>query len=233
MNAFIVAQQRTGSTLLYEFLDSHPGIFCADELFIIKGQVDYRFRMIKVYNWYRKNKGWDVSLFLNWLFSLSEHSCVKILYHQIEWFKMEPIIFSTPVIHLIRNNYFKRVVSLYHTTEKINRKKPEEYINEIKASIRRDEMWGEALRNQCPKFLKLSFEELVGRHEIIRDINYTFCKEETGRKLCNFFGVPYFEMFTATQKALKSKNYWGYIPEKFREQLKALLIDNFSEEIWQ
>jgi len=232
MNAFIVGQQRTGSTLLYEFLDSHPGIFCADELFIMRGVIDYRFRMIKVYNWYKNNKGWSIDQYLKWLFGFAQHSCVKILYHQINHFNMEQIVLNTPVIQIVRKNYFKRVVSQYHTTARIGTRTPNEYINDIRAAIGRDEVWAKALKPKCPKYMKLHFENLVGRHEVVRNTKYTFCNKNIGEKLCKFFGVPYFEMFTATQKALNKKDYWEYIPEKFRDELRKRL-SVFPDEVWK
>jgi len=233
MNAFIVAQQRTGSTLLYEFLDSHPGIFCADELFIVKGKIDYRFRMIKVYNWYRKTKGWDVDKFINWVFGLSQHSCIKILYHQIDWFQLHNRIFNTPVIHLSRKNYFNRVVSQFATVGTINSKKPTDYIVDMEEAMRRDEIWEQAFKeNHHKKYLRLYYEDLVGRHEVVRTVKYTFMNESIGKQICDFFGVPYFEMFTATPKTLQN-NYWEYIPEKNRKPLRLILGNKFSEDVWK
>jgi hypothetical protein len=234
MNAYIVAQQRTGSTLLYEFLDSHPGIFCADELFIVKGKIDYRFRMIKVYNWYRKTKGWSTDQFIDWVFSLSEHSCIKILYHQIEWFKLHNRILNTPVIHLTRRNYFHRAVSQFATVGSINTKKPDNYLVDMQDAIRRDEMWEQAFKqNHRKKYLRLYYEDLVGRNEVVRRATYTFIDENIGKTICDFFGVPYFEMFTATPKALRNKNYWDYVPEKHKKHLRLMLENKFSEEAWK
>lgn len=235
MKVFIVGQQRTGSTLLYEFIDSHPGLFSADELFIMapKPIWDYRFRMIKIYKWYAKNKKWSVQQYLNWIWSLSEHTCIKILYHQIEFFNMESIIFGKPAIHITRKNYFKRSVSMFHTTAKISHTRPEQYISDIKACMHRDEMWAKVLQARCPKYMRIYFEDLVGRNEKVRQTNYTFCREDTGKKICNFFDVPYFEMFTGTQKALKKKDYWSYIPEQFRKELRKRLAEEFPEEVWK
>ncbi len=234
MKAFIIGQQRTGSTLLYEFIDSHPGIFCADELFILapKPQWDYRFRMLKIYSWYYKKNRWSVQQYLNWVWSLSEHACIKILYHQVEHFNMQSTVFSLPAIHIVRKNYLKRTVSLFHTTARIKHKKPEEYIRDIQSAKHRDELWGRALEEKCPKYLRLSFEDLVGRNEVVRQTNYTFCREETGQKICKLFGMPYFEMFTSTQKKLKKKNYWKYIPEQFRDELRKRLMVEFPKEVW-
>jgi len=235
MNAFIVAQQRTGSTLLYEFLDSHPGIFCADELFIIKGKIDWRFRMIKVYNWYRKNKGWTPDQFIDWVFSLSQHSCMKLLYHQIEFFHLHDRVFSTPIIHLTRRNYFHRAVSQFATVGTINNKKPEAYILDIKEAIRRDEMWEKAFKENLntKKYLRVYYEDLVGRHESVRRARYTFMKESIGKTVCSFFGVPYFEMFTSTPKALQQKDYWNYIPDRHKKLLKLMLENSLPESVWK
>jgi len=234
MNAFIVAQQRTGSTLLYEFLDSHPGIFCADELFIIKGKIDYRFRMIKVYNWYRKNKGWTTDQFIDWVFGLSQHSCIKLLYHQIDFFKLHERVFNMPIIHLTRRNYFHRAVSQFATVGIINSKKPDAYLIDIQDAIKRDELWEKAfLEQSAKKYLRLYYEDLVGRHEDVRRARYTFINEKIGKSICEFFGVPYFEMYTATPKTLRNKNYWDYVPEKYRKTLKMVLEQSFPESVWK
>jgi hypothetical protein len=234
MNAFIVAQQRTGSTLLYEFIDSHPGIFCADELFIIKGKRDYRFRMIKVYNWYRRNKKMNADQFIDWVFGLSQHSCMKLLYHQIDHFNLHKKVFNMPVIHLTRRNYFQRAVSQFSTTGTISMRKPETYIKDIQEAIRRDNMWQQSFKEQSTKkYLRLYYEDLVGRHEVVRRVRYTFIKEDIGKAICQFFGVPYFEMYTATPKALRNKNYWEYVPEKHRKVLRKMLESNFPESVWK
>lgn len=231
MKAFIVAQRRTGSTLLYEFLDSHPGIFCADELFIGNRKIDYRLRMLKVYGFYKEKHGWDVDQYLTWVFSLSPIACIKILYHQIDMYQMHDIILKHPVIHLIRTNYLKRVVSDFKIREEIDRRKPMEYIDDMQISITRDAQWSKTLLGKAPMYLRLDYEDIVGRHETVRGINYTFMNEKYCELICKFFRVPYFEMFTATQKAL-SDDPWEYIPEEHREPLKNMLEENFPAKFW-
>lgn len=145
---------------------------------------------------------------------------------------MESRVFNTPAIQIVRKNYFKRVVSQYHTTAKIGTRRPQEYINDIKNAMERDEIWGKALKPKCPKYMKLHFETLVGRHEVVRGIQYTFCNKQVGERLCKFFGVPYFEMFTATPKALTKTDYWEYIPKSIRDELKEK-IKIFPDEVWK
>ena len=231
MKSFIVAQRRTGSTLLYEFIDSHPGIFCADELFIGNRTIDYRLRMLKVYGFYKEQYGWNVDQYLEWVYSLSQHACIKILYHQVDMYQMHETVFKYPVIHLVRTNYLKRVVSDFKIREEISQRKPMEYIDDMQLALTRDKKWSKVLQDKCPKYLRLDYESIVGRHETVRGINYTFINEEYGKLICKFFNVPYFEMFTATQKSL-SNDPWEYIPEEHKEPLRNMLEANFPEQFW-
>ena len=106
-----------------------------------------------------------------------------------------------------------------------------EYIDDMQLALTRDKKWSKVLQDKCPKYLRLDYESIVGRHETVRGINYTFINEEYGKLICKFFNVPYFEMFTATQKSL-SNDPWEYIPEEHKEPLRNMLEANFPEQFW-
>lgn len=215
MKAVIMCNTRTGSTLLYEFINSHPSIFCCDELFAKVSPHDRRRCMFRPYEHY-KNK-MSVDQYINWISSFNKHFCFKIIPHI--HFKNYPDLEKwvrnhMPFIIHLRRNPIPRTVSAFARNKALTTATLEDFKKEIAESKRIDK-W---IHNTFGKSQQIRYEQIVGEPMEYYGKQYTFATEHLNLQIAQIFDVPIVELYSDMKKELK-KDHWSYVKDDIRRRL--------------
>jgi len=199
--------KRVGSTFLQQAIDSHTDIVGIDEIFVNvarknvirkSGFIPYiRFgneiptprEYIEdvIYKTYPDKKG--ISM--------------KIMYNQVEYHAglFDYIIRNKiPIIHVMRKNLLKQVISFYKMAE--NNHKPlnisaDRLLQEVKSADRENEKWKKIFKHNIK--LTLYYEDIIG--ETIDD--KTYLSNNANIAICDFFKVKQQQLFATTKKKNK------------------------------
>lgn len=223
MNVIQFQDKRTGSTFLQRCLNSHPQITAYDELFVVSYKNNDILKSgLRPFKWKQDNdkkNGWSLQKYLNWVFAKNKNTSIKVMYNQEKRWGILPYIMENdiPVIHLIRKNHFKKVVSkatapwtdTFHIDEYQKRFKPKNIIKTIKESKAEDARYSRKLRSTLSKYIIIYYEDMFGEN----DGKVTYLNDAYCRSICKFFGVDYFRMFADTKKKNK-ENVLVYFKDK-------------------
>jgi len=178
--------------------------------------------------------------YINNIMSQSDNVIFRLMYPQInDWknnystnFDLLDIMrrFEISVIHIYRRNYLRTVLSHYLKQSYIEtiasgkiikcKLKPKDLYNDVIKYMRRHRKYKKQLRGM--KVYDIAFEDILGRVEgdgyiefhgqfnIRRSHQKNYMDEEEGKKLCNWIGVKYVEMYTNLSK-LSGDNIWDYM----------------------
>lgn len=204
MRAIQFQNKRVGSTFLQKAIDSHPDIAGIDELFVNmarkKGMRKSGFKP------YLRSGYGSVDAYLNNVYSQVEkkHTIFKLMYNQVhhhqglfDMIKRE----KTPIIHLMRRNLVKQVISSLNaaTTEhKPIPISPKELMNKVQEADNLNKQWAKKLKHHI--WLTLYYEDIIGATRMGK----TYASSNTIVSVCDFFGANQFQLFAETKK--KNKN---------------------------
>lgn len=205
INAIEFSNKRVGSTFLQRAIDTHPKIKGIDEVFVNvarkpgmrkSGFVPFVRSDIKDAGEYIQEVIWKTYPDYNTIF--------KLMYNQVD-FHGGLIRFirenNIPMIHLMRKNLVKQVISgqnAAYTNHNPVALSPSQLMNMVKLADRQNSDFA----NMFSKNIKLTlyYEDIIGK----RKNNLTFVEKSVNRKICNFFKVEEFPMYSDTKK--KNKN---------------------------
>jgi len=222
MNAVQMNNTRTGSTLLYRLLNSHPSIFACDELFAKESPHNKRICMLRPYEFYKKKM--SIYEYLKMFFSYNSHTCFKVIPHI--HFKNYPdlagVIKGLPVIHLKRD-YIARAVSAFAHNGKLETVTYKDFIDEIETAVLIDNSI-ELFAKSFPS-IQVNYEWMIKPERVTYyGKELTFASNRLNKVVSDFFKVPYFEMYADSVKELKD-DYWSYIKKPIVERLKEVAND--------
>ena len=219
MNAVQMNNTRTGSTLLFRLLNSHPSIFACDELFAKESPHDKRICMIRPYEFFLRKRKMSIYDYLKMFFKLNTHTCFKVIphIHFKNYPKLAQTIRGLPVIHLKRD-YVARAVSAFAHNKKLETATYQDFIDEIEAAILIDNSI-ELFAKNIPH-IQVNYEWMIKPKRVTYyGKELTMASNRLNTMISNFFKVPYFEMYADSKKGLRD-DYWSYIKKPIAERLK-------------
>lgn len=223
MKFIILAKQRSGTTLLTNYLNSHPELRCYQEFYFMENEVlqaylggdyDKREDYFKLFQSLPENNGFNLKY--------NQISDQKLDRYREK--KMKPEI---KFIHLIRLNIFEHAISSWindhkgisgrlHALSKENKDKFD-YSKKFKISVKvLNRIMKEIYEDTNKWYLKLKDDEntLILFYEDIIDLNQkdwtSEMPEESSKKVCDFLKVED-RPLTAQLKKVNSPNYGDYI----------------------
>lgn len=182
MQKFIIlTTQRTGSTMLWRYLNQHPDMDVSGEIFMRKNKSDgtyasFRRKNIKNRLYYFLNRKMLINSYLADFFKQRSKSMAvgfKLMYGQVNESLLQWLIENdVKIIHLIRKNTLKMILSrmtakkrkLYHTDQYRAIKiiqvplDPQKTKNEIKRSIQTVDLFRSKVRNL--ESLEIYYEDI-------------------------------------------------------------------------
>jgi hypothetical protein len=220
MEKFIIlADKRTGSSMLADTIDSHPDIKVYDELYMVKASDKSGKRRGQfLYKHMLKTKKMTHNQYLDFIYTSIEKEAIGFRYmypHDEKW-TILPLMLKEKIkiIHLIRENLFKQVMS--KITRTVFDEGPKMYNPEsILAEIRKHEGKQKAFKEKLKGYkhvLDLSYENIIGRTEgelctilkygafNLKSDQLTYLKPEVSKSICDFLGVNNQELFTNVTK---------------------------------
>lgn len=247
MNFVVYADKRTGSSFFMECLNSHPDVMCYDEMFMIRGGLKKR-RGQFLYKYKKsesKKKNYGINDYLDFLYSDKEKSSgFRLMYPQDDYFKVMPFIKKRdlPVIHLIRKNTLKMVMSkktkgIFKPTKSYYN--PDSLIADIKNHKRKERLARKQLKGYDKK-ITVYYEDMIGRSEgekgdvkkfgafNLKSNMTTYLDEKISIDICKFLNIEERELFCNVTKK-NSNNVWDYIQNE--KEVKKALKDNGYEDM--
>jgi len=220
MKAVLLSDKKTGSTFVQYAIGSHPELICYDEMFLIKhGNRKRRGQLL--YKTMRKEKKMGVKQYLDWLYSQNENVCFRLMYPHDVFHKVLPYIMEMkiPIIHLVRQNHFKKTISKYTLGKVLNEKiniRPDQVISGIKESINRKNRYERILKNY-PYVHKIKYENMIGSVSEELNINkvkklggsnitsnvISYMNKDYSKIICDLFGVEYKQLYSNVTKKNK------------------------------
>jgi len=243
VKAVILCNRRSGSTFLQFCLDSHPDITSLGEFF------GYRYDkslVLRNLPWFRGSKIKSPVRFIEEvIFPLGGNVIFKLMYDQC--FQCNLLEYITeheiPVIHLIRKNHVKAVLSALVAAQVRPHKimvNPKEFVGDVK---NREGLMANHIDclKELPRYLEIYYEDMFGetkgkktktwlegrnpvrrkRYPIHRyaDVK-VFLNPDLNNSLCDFFETHQFRMYTNMIKKAKD-DIWFYLD---RSKVEKLLI---------
>lgn len=247
MRAVLLSDKKTGSTFVQYAINSHPDLTCYDEMFIIK-HGDRRRRGQFLYKTMKKEKNFSIVQYLDWLYSQEKNVCFRLMYpHDVHWGVLSYIIKrKIPIIHLVRENHFKKVISKYTYGKVMSENidiKPEQIIRSMKESINNLKKYRKKLSGYKNVF-EIKYEDMVTDIDGELNINkiknlggsnitsnvVSYMNEDYCKMICDLFDVEYRRLYSNVTKknkidvfnCLKNKN-------KIRKVMKSNNLDHYLE----
>lgn len=204
MRAIQFQNKRVGSTFLQKAIDSHPDIMGIDEVFVNmarkpgmrkSGFVPYLRSDAKTPKEY-------ITEVINKTYP-DKHTIFKLMYNQIEYHEG---LFDyikrnkMPVIHLMRKNLIKQVISgitAATTKHKPIAITPEQLMLQVKQAKSLNYIWAKKLKDHIK--LTLYYENIIGETRF----NKTYLANNANVAVCEFFGVRQYQLFAETKKKNK------------------------------
>jgi len=220
MKAVLLSDKKTGSTFVQYAMDSHPDLECYDEMFLIK-HGNRKRRGQTLFKTMKKEKKMSVDQYLKWLYSQSSNVCFRLMYPHDMHYNVLPQIMkmNIPIIHLVRENHFKKVIAKYTGGKIMNEKidiKPIDLIYSIKESINRVKKYESKLKNY-PHVFKIKYEDMID--SVDGEINMKKVKKLGGsniksnvisymnkgysKMICDIFGVDNRDLYSNVTKKNK------------------------------
>jgi len=246
MNFVVLADKRTGSSFFMETLNSHPELVCYDELYMIRGATKSGKRRGQyLYRYMKNTKNMSMDQYLDFIYNDGKKNISKsfrLMYPQNDYWKVLPLIKerNIPVIHLVRNNLLKVVMSKRTKGIFVPKKMyydPNMIIKDIN-NHRNKQVQNRKHLKGYKNILNVSYEDMIGRSEgekgetkkfgafNLKSNMITYLAEETSKKVCDFLKVEQKEMFCNVTKK-NSNNVWDYI-ENVDEIKNALKQNKFE-----
>jgi hypothetical protein len=215
IKAIQLQNKRVGSTFLQKCMDSHPEIRGIDEIFVNK--IFVKNARKSGYIPFVKS-GMDLSGYINYIWNDNKntHTIFKLMYNQINYhqgLKKYIIDNNIPIIHVLRRNLVKQVISSYTASDSVDRKveelTPDILFNKVTNADDLNIIYENLFSTH--KYLKLYYEDLIGK----TTEEFTFVSKNVNIKICNFFRVKNVPMKCETKKKNKD-DIWIYLVEKDR-----------------
>jgi len=202
--------KRVGSTFLQKALDSHPLIAGIDEVFVnvakpgIKksGFIPY---VNTTYNGFSQPKhylsGWV------WGENPDKHVIFKLMYNQINHHRGLLTFIQNdriPIIHLMRKNLLKQVISYEIQTKKAVTLTPEQLLRNVKSVDKLNKDWQKQI---TWKKLELYYEDIIG--DTID--GFTFVSESVRMSLCEFFEIEKAKRWFCAATKKNQNDIWEYV----------------------
>lgn len=244
----ILGMQRTGTSWIETLLDSHPNIRCLGEIFYFsKGRFPFikprgrrtelSYRRYIEYSLNRKvchyiAKAKMVNNCLDQLYDVPNYSAIgfKLMYDQARQFPMIIDYFrkqNVKIIHVVRNNVLKTLVSLVaskkrrlvHTTENVRADKVYLHITllfwRLKKIDKQNKFWINYFADYEANYFKIEYEELLRNFENEQE------------KLLRFFGIGFNFKLTSQLKKINPDKI-GNILINYGEVKKCLEYSQFG-----
>lgn len=222
MRAIQFQNKRVGSTFLQKAMDSHPEIRGIDELFVNvarkPGMKKSGFTPYVRSNFYGTPETYLSRHVWNNL-NGKKHSIFKLMYNQIHYHKgLYEFIHRKkfPVIHLIRNNLVKQVISGQNAATTKHEFIPitaQNLLHHVQQMDKLNEKWMNQFKDV--KKLTLYYEDIIGE----KDNQFTYMAKDVNMVICNFFEVENIPMYTDTKKKNK-ESIWVYL--RNREEVEKV-----------
>lgn len=192
---------RTGSSYFYKCLDSHPDIDANPEMFRIDPEK-------KAYHMLNPGHDGKVTTF-------------KLMYNHIKHFKLWDNLMTLPIMHIMRDRPYKKVLSDIVSNIKNDRVEkryiePMDFLRHVKGYKENIEVF-RRLRKYT-EYKEFRMEDFVQSDSTMA--------ERVGREVCTFLRVDYHPMKSDSKKLTPEKKHWDYF-ENAEEILKVL--GNYGE----
>lgn len=209
--------KRVGSTFLQKALDSHPMIAGIDEVFVNVAKKPgmrksgFRPYVTTTYNGFSQPKNYLTQTV--WAKYPDKHVIFKLMYNQIHYHAgLFDAIKGLPVIHLMRKNLVKQVISgqnaatTQHSVLNIN---PDRLFQLVKQADQENQTWRKQFNDR--KKLELYYEDIIG--DSID--GFTFVSESVRMSLCEFFELEVAKRWFCSPTKKKNKNdIWVYLKDR-------------------
>lgn len=212
MNAIQLQNKRTGSTFLQVALNSHPDIVGFDEVFVNRAKFGIKKSginpyVVTTYNGFSQIEGYIKGEI--WGRHPGKHVTFKLMYNQIDYHKgLRGFIRDNkiPIIHLMRRNLVRQVVSYIKQTKIETFLTPDSLFRHVVNADQEASKWESEFYDH--KRLSVFYEDIIGKTEG----EFTFVAPGYNRDLCDFFGVSHRSLLADTKKS--NTNIWDYIPDR-------------------
>jgi len=217
MKAVLLSDKKTGSTFVQYAISSHPDLICYDEMFLIK-HGDRKRRGQLLYKTMHKEKKMDVKQYIEWLYKQEENVCFRLMYpHDVYYNVLDHIMSKNiPIIHLIRENHFKKVISKYTLGRVMDEKidiKANQLISGMKDSIYRTKRYRKIL-SRYQYVYEIVYEDMIGSVDGELDIDkvkklggsniqsnvISYMSEDDSKMICDLFKVEYKQLHSTVTK---------------------------------
>lgn len=235
----ILTTQRTGSTLLWKYMDGHPNIKCHGEMFLKSMERDDSFASFRKAGFknYLKHYLFRNALLTDYLKKLYKKSenikavGYKLMYNQVfpeleQWIKINDVI----IIHLIRKNTLKIILSretakkrgIYHAVpgqkvESIQVDLDPDHIKDEIITIEKEiDFFRDKFSNN--KYMEISYEGFVADMEL------------TTKKMLDFIELPQAKIRTIPLKKINTDSVKDLITN-YQDILQSLIGTPFEEYV--
>ena len=247
MKAVLLSDKKSGSTFVQYAISSHPDLTCYDEMFLIK-HGDRKRRGQFLYKTMHKEKNMNVKQYLEWLYKQTPNVCFRLMYpHDIHYNVLNHIInMKIPIIHLVRRNSFKKVISSYTGGVVMNEKidiNPNRLISLIKAAENRMGKYKKILKGYS-LIHEIIYEDMISSVDGELDMNkikklggsniqsnvISYMNEKYSKMICELFGVEYKQLYSNVTKKNKENIIDCLVnKQKIINVLKSNKFDHFLE----
>jgi hypothetical protein len=221
-----ISDNRSGSAFLYEALDSHPEVEGLGLVFYLKYTDPYTtLKGIKGYKAYKDSEGISPEDFfdkiLNGFYPInSTNLIIRMIYLHCNGWNLTDFLRKRdiPIIHLIRRNHLKKVISQLHANnpgtdyERVWYN-PGTLAKNIGRSMMNLDNYRRAFSSSS-KYIEIYQEDMIGEKEegeetIALEPTYklhalsnrkTFLSEEANTELCEFLGISNHKMYSHQAK---------------------------------
>lgn len=205
-----LSSKRVGSTFLQNAINSHTDIVGIDEVFVNNIRKGLKKSGFIPYCMFKKGESGIILSPEEYIKDVlhntypDKNTAFKLMYHQIHHhtglYHYLTNDTELKILHLMRKNLLKQVVSFYKMSEyndKPIKVSPEKVFNNVIQAERNNKNWSNIFRNKIK--LTLYYEDMIGRTEGDK----TYLSPLANAAICDFFKVDHQMMFSETKKKNK------------------------------
>lgn len=221
------SDRRVGSTFLQKAINSHTEIVGIDEVFVNYIRDGLRKSgFIPYVKFSSGNEKLSPEEYIRDVLHNTypdKNTIFKLMYHQIHHhtglYHHLTNGSGLKIIHLMRRNLLKQVISFHKMAEYNHRPidlSADKIFNEVKKADQENKNWSNTFRNRIS--LSLYYEDIIGKTEDDK----TYLSNNTNVAICNFFEVDQQQLFSKTKKKNK-EDISVYLPnfEQIKKKFKG------------
>lgn len=208
IKAVVLSAHRSGSTFFFRCLYSHPDL---DTPFDNDEKRSGEIFTLSSKRLDRRRK------FLDRNCCESQNVIYKLMYNQCDKLKFINRLKKLPVIHVMRRDPVRKVLSDLVSNIEVEfggRGKGEKFIpidtfmGYVDVYLKKMDFYRDTLNNF--DYTEVYMEDFVGRMYKSKDRVKTYMKADVNRRVCDFMEIPFFKMYSDTEKLTK-RDHWSYI----------------------